>query len=565
MHIEPLFRSIEDVLNLGFFFVPRFQRPYSWEEQQIEEFWQDCIVDQADSEHFIGSLVLYKEAGKYGIVDGQQRLTTITMILCALRDAFNSRDQTDPAEGLHKLIVRANIDNKLQAVLASESTIPYFQSAIQKLPGTQSEKAISSEEKRLESAFAFIRSKIDGIIAAALQNPTLNDTKKRAQITKQLKLVRDRVLALKAVALTLDNDIDAYMIFETLNTRGKDLELGDLVRTHLAKCLPQGNATTDQVRTRFDALRKAFDQNSRKLDDFILHFWLSRFDYTAKRKIYRQLRKTVKKTNAKQFLDEFLEDGRLYLDATVPTRRKWKPEELGLAASLEALRLFRVEQPNPFVLAVVRAYDKSQISLKTLRRAISAIENFHFAFTAVTSSRSSGGISQMYARHGSEIASLSAAQEIAKKVDELTTKLKAKFPSRDEFIAGFRDLAASEKLTREKSLVRYVLHKMAEHQSGQAYDRARMSIEHLASQSGKGHTLNEETVAEIGNLAWVTDSAQAHLGTKNIHAKIKILQKEGYWLDQSLATHTGDWDKKAIRLRTDHLAGLAYDQVWRIA
>jgi hypothetical protein len=560
MHIEPLFRSIEDILKLGFFFVPRFQRPYSWEEQQIEEFWEDCVVDEGETEYFIGSLVLYKEGGKHGIVDGQQRLTTVTMMLCALRDAFAENRAQDQADGLNQLILRANIDNKLQAVLASESTIPYFQSAIQKLPDTHVEDAQSVEEKRLESSFAFIKRKIGEVLPTALK-----DLKKREESVRQLKRVRDRILGLKAIALTLDNDVDAYMIFETLNTRGKDLELGDLVRTHLTKCMPTGNATTDQVRNKFDGLRKAFDRNSRRVDDFILHFWLSRYKYTAKRKIYKELRKKVTKTNAKTFLKDFITDGELYLDVTVPGRCKWKSEELGVSASLEALRLFRVEQPNPFVLAVMRAYRMKLIALKTARRAISAVENFHFAFTAITSSRSSGGISQMFARHASAIAGLSSRQGIAKEIDELIAKLKLKRPSKDEFVAEFRTLAASEKLTRQKSLVQYALNKLAEHQTHNAYDRARMTIEHLASQSGKGNTLSDDVLAEIGNLAWVSQGLQEKLGTKKIDQKIRILRQQGDWVDDTLENFKGTWDKKAIRARTDHLASVAYDKVWLIA
>ena len=564
MHIETLFRPIEQVLKLGFFFVPRFQRPYSWEEQQIEEFWEDCVVDQDESEYFIGSVVLYREGEKYGIVDGQQRLTTVTMILCSLRDAFATHGQEDLAEGLRQWVVRANRDNKHQAVLASETTIPYFQSAIQRLPGTHPQEALTVEEKRLESSYAFIESKIDSTVAGILADASLSDAKKKDRVKDKLKQIRDRILELKTVALTLDNDDDAYMIFETLNTRGKDLELSDLFRTHLAKCMPQGNATTDQVRNKFDDLRKKFDNHSRKLDDFILHFWLSRYEYTAKKKIYKRLRKSIKKENARQFFEEFLADGDLYLSISVPSRQKWNPEELGLKDSLEALRLFRVEQPNPFILAVVRAYRGKQISLKTAKRAISAVENFHFAFTAITSSRSSGGISQMYARHASEIANLSSSQDITNEIGQLIGKLKLKVPSYDEFVAEFRGLGASEKLTRQKPLVQYVLHKLSESRVGKAYEKERMTIEHLASQSGKGHMMEEEIVAEIGNLAWVSHKTQEKLGTKKIEMKIRILKREGDWVDEALKNHKGEWDKKAIRARTDNLASLAYKKVWRI-
>jgi uncharacterized protein with ParB-like and HNH nuclease domain len=179
MHIEPLFRSIHDVLKLGFFFVPRFQRPYSWEDQHIDEFWQDTVVDQSDEEYFIGSVVLFKEGGKYGIVDGQQRLTTITMLLCAIRDAFTKIGDRDLAEGLNQLIVRTNIDNRLQAVLASESTIPYFQSAIQQLPGVEPEEPKTVEEKRLAGAFAFIKDKLSSTIGGIFEDATLSTSTRR--------------------------------------------------------------------------------------------------------------------------------------------------------------------------------------------------------------------------------------------------------------------------------------------------------------------------------------------------------------------------------------------------
>lgn len=564
MHIEPLFRSVEDVLKIGFFFVPRFQRPYSWEDQHIDEFWQDCVVDDSDGEYFIGSIVLYKEGGKFGIVDGQQRLTTITMILCAVRDAFARCGEHNLAKGLDQLIVRTNIDNKLQAVLASESTIPYFQSAIQKLPGTQPEEAKTVEEKRLASAFAYISAKIAEALEIEEDAVTLSDAKRQEQQAAKLRRIRDTVLQLKAVALTLDNDVDAYMIFETLNTRGKDLELGDLVRTHLTKSMPQANSTTDQVRSKFDQLRKAFDQAGRRFDDFILHFWLSRYEYTAKRKIYKRLRKTVTKSNAKAFFDAFLEDGYLYLDLVSPSRRKWKREEQIAADSLNALQVFRVEQPIPFVLAVMRAYEKRAVSLKAAKRALRAVENFHFGFTALTSSRSSGGVSQMYSRHALAIAGSSDAQEIAEEIDELIDKLRDRRPSEDEFVAEFKALASSEKLARNKRLVQYVLHRMATHYDGKLQDPSKMTIEHLAPQAGKASQLSDEEIASIGNLAWVTEADQARLGTKKVTSKVEVLKQRGYWVDSYLAAQRGSWRSLQIADRANHLAQLAWTEVWSI-
>ena len=103
MKIESQDRTVDELLNAAYFKVPRFQRPYSWERAEVEDFWNDTIAD-ADGEYFIGSIVLFSHSqGILGIVDGQQRLTTITMLLCALRDAFAQEQLDGLARGIHRL------------------------------------------------------------------------------------------------------------------------------------------------------------------------------------------------------------------------------------------------------------------------------------------------------------------------------------------------------------------------------------------------------------------------------------------------------------------------------
>lgn len=88
MKIDAADKDIGDILNLGYFKIPRFQRPYSWELDEVQTFWDDVINGTTD-DYFIGSMVAYQiNKPYYGIVDGQQRLTTITLMLAALRNAF---------------------------------------------------------------------------------------------------------------------------------------------------------------------------------------------------------------------------------------------------------------------------------------------------------------------------------------------------------------------------------------------------------------------------------------------------------------------------------------------
>ena len=66
-------KSIGDILGSHFFKIPRFQRPYSWDRENVEDFWTDAL-QSPEADYFIGSMVVYKEAeNMFGVVDGQQR------------------------------------------------------------------------------------------------------------------------------------------------------------------------------------------------------------------------------------------------------------------------------------------------------------------------------------------------------------------------------------------------------------------------------------------------------------------------------------------------------------
>ena len=106
MKIESKDTDIESLLDGSFFHIPRFQRPYSWDAENISEFWNDLVINKGE-DYFIGSMVVYKKAKQqFGVVDGQQRLTTITILLCVIRDEFKKLENNDLAKGLHQLIER---------------------------------------------------------------------------------------------------------------------------------------------------------------------------------------------------------------------------------------------------------------------------------------------------------------------------------------------------------------------------------------------------------------------------------------------------------------------------
>lgn len=234
MKIESEDIDVESLLSGRFFNIPRFQRPYSWEDENIQELWDD-VMSAKGEDYFIGSMVVYREGKQeFSVVDGQQRLTTITILLCALRDAYAELGNEDLALGIHQLVERKNRSNKNEYVLRTETSFPYLQERILKYGQPDIDNLPElSEELALKRASALLTKRVGSLIAAVDVDQSIPAEEKPDVKIERLTAVRDSVLNLKIILVKLENEDDAYLIFETLNTRGKDLAVTDLAKNHL--------------------------------------------------------------------------------------------------------------------------------------------------------------------------------------------------------------------------------------------------------------------------------------------------------------------------------------------
>jgi len=298
MKITCLDKQVGQFLKESFYRIPRFQRPYSWDRTNIEEFWNDAVVEN-EAQYFIGSFVVYDDKTAMGIVDGQQRITTITLLLCALRNAFEREGFRNLAKGIHGLIERTDISDQRFYVLQTETSYPYLQEHIQKFGGKpEAGSDAGPEEQLLKQAFEYFQSNVNEVAEAIKLQPNLSQTKKTARVQEELAKIRDKLLNLKLIFTALENDDDAYVIFETLNTRGKDLTLSDLVKSHLARLLKPTNKGVDVAKDKWNEIHQVFEASQvadLSVSTFIHHFWLSRYEYITEKKLYKALRKRIRK------------------------------------------------------------------------------------------------------------------------------------------------------------------------------------------------------------------------------------------------------------------------------
>lgn len=238
--------------------------------------------------------------------------------------------------------------------------------------------------------------------------------------------------------------------------------------------------------------------------------------------------------------------------------------EKSVARSLAALRVFKVVQPAPGILSLIRAYRDGVIKLKVLRDAIDKIEKFHFSFNAVTSSRSSGGISGMYSSFGRQVFNASDSKGVAKEIAELVTKLREREVAQSEFDAGFEQIIYTKTHSSQKSLVQYILRKVAVYECqptvGHSDD---LTIEHLFSQSMSKKGLSENVIGQIGNLILVDSETNNLLSTNDFAQKKAILAQRGYKLPDILL-ECDELSAEVVYQNTLRLAALARDVIWKV-
>lgn len=567
MKIEANDKEVQDIFSLGYFQIPRFQRPYSWEKDEVDNFWND-VVNESTENYFIGSMVVYQARKPYfGIVDGQQRLTTITLMLAAVRNAFNALGEENLAKGVHNYIEKPNIENSEEFVIHSETSFPYFQDHIQSFNGLGIDYEVGAEEQNLKLAFELVTNRLNTYapISSSGEQPSLFVEDESDAISK-LKVIRDKILSLKLVFIQLDNEDDAYLIFETLNARGRDLKTSDLVKNLLLKKMKSTNSRLDSPKEAWNSLVKKFDDanDSDILDVFLLHYWISEHTYTTDKKLFSEISNyvSVSDGNAVSLLKKLNDVAPVYCKLIDPSKAGWAKEEQDVKESLLALSLFKVKQQSSIVLALLRKHEEKKLSLRNLKYTLRKIEFFHFVFNAITSQRSSGSIATTYSSYAIRLTAATNESEIQSVISGLFDALRKKIPSFEEFEVKFISLNYLSNLTKNKSVVKYVLSKsLGNNSNGLNIHHDILTIEHLLPEADIKHGTPEDLVGNIGNLI-LTDARtnSENLAAKGPKEKLSILRSMSYPMTAAMLDYD-EWSNTEIRERAQKLAKALYYSV----
>lgn len=539
--------------------VPRNQRDYVWEEKQWKEFWidiNDCIEFENDEitnkEYFIGSCVLAKEnKNEESIVDGQQRLTTITIILSALYNVFNELDQKQYLDAIYSYLYKKNDDGIEYFTIKNESIDPFYSEMIL-YKGDEKEKIVplKEQEKRIQKCFDFFYQSL---------KDKYEEYGEKSGI-KYLTAFRTQLLDLKLIEISVNNSIDAYTIFEILNAKGKQLEVGDRMKNWILKKLPK-TFPSDRAKTKWDNIRSNIElvsKSDNNFSNFINHYWISSYEKLKDDdEIYHNFKVNITKEKMVAFLNDLEKNSKNYIGITLSNKSEILSE---LEFTLNSFKLFRTTQVRPILLSLYHNYDNNIISEKELLKYLRRIENFHFIFSAICST-SANRIEKLYHNYSSEIKNNFSKQLMEKFFEDLESK-KPDFQAfkRNFALKGYSN--KNNELKNNRSLVNYILQRIEYYKLNTTeFLINNITIEHITPDDGS------ELNAKIGNLLPLSGNINQNCGDENLEKKIVKYKNSNFKMVKDFLEYNQDrseWTSKDINERTENLAKLSYEKIWSI-
>ena len=529
--------------------VPKYQRNFAWDDEHVVDLLDDLAgaIAKDEPRHFVGSVVLTRLGQEdLEIVDGQQRLATAFMILCAIRDYFNdNNDPTRASAVAAKYIYTSDLKSKsmLSRLMLNATDNPFFQFHVVDRPTTPVApiKASTESHRKIAEAFKRVSDRVKKI--AEVAGSAADDA-----LIKWVEFIDNGASAIRVI---VPDHATAFTIFETLNDRGIELAISDLVKNFL---FAEAEDDIDGAETYWIKMSGVLEAMSEKdvYTNFLRHFWSSFHGLTREREIFKKAKSQVKnKKDALSLCDDLSRNAAIYAALANPGHPFWKKFMPECRDHVNSLAVLRITQVRPLLLAVCDTFNANEV-LKALRVLVSA------SVRILISQSRGGSVEKMYAEFA-----LGIRKKTIKNATTLMLELVKRVPNDSEFEDEFRNARVSTGY-----LASYYLRQLERYTNGElgglvvSDSSADVTLEHVLP-INKGTTWNqfdEEThksqVNRIGNLCLLVEDDNSILASAAFTTKRATYAKSKLKLTKEIAAEN-TWTKKEIDARSGRLASLA--------
>jgi hypothetical protein len=358
-------------------YVPTYQRAFAWRKQHVSALLLDlagALQAERDGDsaggYFLGSIVTIKakkSENTLEVVDGQQRLATTSIFLTAIRDYFIRQHDDEQAGHIQRTYLRPYDpwarDPSPRLKLSADDNEFYADSIIA-MPQDRKRgpKASQESHKRLARAYKEARDYFDKLASG------YDKANAVSALLRWESFLHNRA---QVIHVTVEDDADAYVIFETLNDRGLELSTADLLKNYL---FGRSGDRFEEAKEHWAKMTGALQTVTHKnlTVEYIRQLWSSTRGIARRRDLFYHIKqKITSKKAAIELSTELDENAKLYAAILNPNHEIWAKFGTHARQAIVTLRVLRMERIRPLLLAIMGVFSDAEIK-KSMRYIVSA-------------------------------------------------------------------------------------------------------------------------------------------------------------------------------------------------
>lgn len=549
-------QQISFLLGKKIYSIPRNQRKYVWNIDNWKNLLEDLdFLKETGKFHFLGSIVLNTlpnpnndDIDYYEIVDGQQRITTIILILIVIAQIFKERSENELFKGLLSYIQTTNINNQTTSTLFTD-----VHTCIMNLVSHVSDSNSPNNTMKLLIANCITNKRQDLIIEECLMyfyNALI------IRSTKEIAYFRNSLIGANYVNIKT-TDEDAYTVFEILNARGIELEDHELLKNYILRyTLP--NNSVDIARQEWkEELENRLGKN---LTSFLKHYVAHKYGLSGvakNRSVYDSIKKNTSIPDVNKLFDDLKLKAKYYQQIVCESKQQG-----GHFSEMEMIFRFmlsyRSQLFRPIYLSLLHQNELGNISDDNLVKILKCIQYFFVCYNLI-SKETSNKISEGVQKYAFLIENEFNMDTLKKFLQHLRNRM----PTKSEFQNIFRLIGYSNHCdyyhdSKNKQIVDLALTILEQIKSGKV-NVSEFTIEHVLPDSQKREN------AIIGNLIPLEENLNRLCKDKPLEDKLSIYEKSSFITTRNFTVrYKGNLDKFKIEQRSKIMADELYNEVENI-
>lgn len=569
-------KSYKEILSSTVsFHIPTFQRAYNWKPKHIAQLWESIIEN--DKQYYIGNIVVVQHSTKdiqagYLVIDGQQRLTTLSLFLIAIRNYI--------AKDMEKDKKKQQLQNHRRMIEELKSSLIFSTSFSDenKIKLVFSKDNLSEVYNKLvHNDFIDIDNELDEAQMRFIKNlnyisQLLRDHLKDMKSTrKAIQELVNKIFELEFIIIECRNESDVYQIFEGLNSTGLELSVVDLVKNTVFKRIKESDALELNLAERiWGEMESNFELSKLNLfSKFLRHQWISKYGYINTAQLYDAIKNRLdlihKSSEIIAFIKDMRDDAALYIALRSGNLEYFKntkilsgiSEDLITEKYLRAFQLLDSDQIFEVLLSYCRKYNNTDEYTKIqFNNDLKSLWNLGLMIKIISSVNPSK-YEKKFADRCKELAIYTSKyydRESRKFYIDLWDLVKDK---KDEFVQNFNDILVYKNGNDfNNELIRFILLTIYQKiNKGITYEIK--TVEHILSQSQ--YEL-ERFLHTIGNLTILSRQMNRAASDKNFKTKYEeYYSNDIFDHNKNLNKYKFDVDpERAVKLRAKELAEEAF-------